>query len=273
MGNLRHEYHRFKIFLIVATFLAFSTVCTAATNQPDLQIPPLPTGTIQRIAFGSCAKHWQPQPIWDAIINANPDLWLFLGDAIYADTDGKTGWLVSKEQLAGEWNRLADKPEFQRARELIPMLATWDNHDYGSHAGGVEFEVKEASQKLFLDFFNEPGKSERRNTPGIYDAKIFGEKGKRIQVILLDTRYFKDPYKKNPLPKEEWLKAGKVGGYIPDASPEKTLLGDKQWTWLGQQLQKPAELRLIVSSIQIIPDEKGMDEWENFPLERIKLLS
>ena len=84
---------------------------------------------IGRIAFGSCAKHWQPQPIWDAVIDAKPDLWLFLGDAVYADTDGTTAWLVSKEQLIGEWNRLGDKPEFQKAKENIPMMATWDNHD------------------------------------------------------------------------------------------------------------------------------------------------
>lgn len=45
---------------------------------------PLPAGPIQRIAFGSCAKHWQPQPIWDAVIAKKPDLFIFLGDNIYA---------------------------------------------------------------------------------------------------------------------------------------------------------------------------------------------
>ena len=160
-----HKYHKFKVLPIFVIFFTFPIFSTAATNQPDQQLPSLPTGTIQRIAFGSCAKHWQPQPIWRAIINSNPDLWIFLGDAIYADTDGKTAWLVSEEQLAGEWNRLADKPGFQKARARIPMMATWDNHDYGSHAGGVEFEVKEVSQKLFLDFFGEPENSERRIPP------------------------------------------------------------------------------------------------------------
>ena len=97
---------------------------------------PLPNGPVQRIAFGSCAKHWQPQPIWEAIIGQKPDLFIFLGDNIYADTDGTTAWMVSKGQLTGEWNRLADKPEFQKARAAFPFMATWDNHDYGSHAGG-----------------------------------------------------------------------------------------------------------------------------------------
>jgi alkaline phosphatase D len=151
------------------------------------------------------------------------------------------------------------------------MMATWDNHDYGTHDGGVEFLLKEKSQTIFLDFFGEPADSKRRNTPGIYDAKIFGAQGRRVQIILLDTRFFKDRYKKDPTPKAERLKAGKVGGYLPDGNPKRTLLGDVQWRWLEQQLKMPADVRLIASSIQIIPDKKGMDEWGNFPLERKKL--
>jgi alkaline phosphatase D len=151
------------------------------------------------------------------------------------------------------------------------MMATWNNHDYGTHDDGVEFPLKEASQEIFLDFFGEPAGSDRRNTPGIYDAKIFGPEGRRVQIILLDTRFFKDRYKKDPTPKAERLKAGKVGGYLPDDDPKKTLLGDTQWRWLEQQLKKPAEVRLIASSIQIIPNQKGMDEWGNLPLERKKL--
>jgi alkaline phosphatase D len=125
-------------------------------STPDRGRQSLPDGQISRIAFGSCAKQWQHQPIWDAVIAAQPDLFLFLGDAIYADTDGRTAWHVTEKQLAGEWNRLADKPEFQKARAAVPMMATWDNHDYGSHDGGVEFKLKEASKRIFLDFFGEP---------------------------------------------------------------------------------------------------------------------
>jgi alkaline phosphatase D len=232
---------------------------------------PLPTGIVQRVAFGSCAKHWQPQPIWDAVLSAKPDLWLFLGDNIYGDTDGMTAWLVSKEQMIGEWNRLADKPEFQKARKKIPMMATWDNHDYGSHAGGAEFPVKEGTKEAFLTFWDEPEDSPRWKRAGIYDAKIFGPEGKRVQIILLDTKYNRSQFKKNPQPKEEWLKAGKVGGYIPDNDPTKTHLGEEQWAWLEEELKKPAEVRLLCSSTQVIPNEKGMDEWGNFPHERQRL--
>ncbi len=115
---------------------------------------------------------------------------------------------AAREQLQGEWNRLADKPEFQAVRATVPFMATWDNHDYGTHDGGVAFPLKNVSQRIFLDFFGEPADSMRRSTPGVYDAKIYGPAGKRTQIILLDTRYFKDRYKKDPRPKEDRLRAG-----------------------------------------------------------------
>jgi len=259
--------------IVAAVIAAAGSMATAVYGVSVMEKgkPSLPTGQINRIAFGSCAKQWHHQPIWDTVIAAQPDLFLFLGDAIYADTDGKTAWNVSEGQLRGEWNRMVDKPEFQRVRSQFPMLATWDNHDYGTHDGGVEFLLKEKSQTIFLDFFGEPADSKRRKTAGIYDAKIFGPQGRQVQIILFDTRFFKDRYKKDPTPKAERLKAGKVGGYLPNDDPKKTLLGDEQWRWLKHQLKKPADVRLIASSIQIIPDKKGMDEWGNFPRERKKL--
>ncbi len=41
---------------------------------------------LTRIAFGSCAKSDKPQPIWDAVLAARPDLFIFLGDNVYLDT-------------------------------------------------------------------------------------------------------------------------------------------------------------------------------------------
>ncbi len=88
-------------------------------------------------------------------------------------------------------NRLADKPEIQELMAAVPVMATWDNHDYGTHSGGAEFPLKRVSRDIFLDFFDEPAGSARRLREGVYDAKIFGPEGRRVQVILLDTRYFK----------------------------------------------------------------------------------
>jgi alkaline phosphatase D len=228
---------------------------------------------INKIAFGSCAFQWDEQPIWNTIANAEPDLFLFIGDAIYGDWDGEKVYDVTDESLTREWGLLASNKNFSSFRNKVPVMATWDNHDYGKHNGGADFSKKELTKKHFLDFFNEPENSERRKTPGIYDAKIFGPEGKRVQIILLDTRYFKSPFVKDERTKEEKKELNIVGNYKPNFDLEATLLGEEQWKWLEDQLIKPAEIRFIVSSTQIIADEKGMDEWGNFPLERKKLFN
>jgi len=229
---------------------------------------------LKRIAFGSCAMQTKAQPIWDVIAEQLPDLFLFIGDAIYADYDGNKAYTLTVATLERDWGMLAGEPHFKAFREQIPIMATWDNHDYGKHDGGAEFELKEVTKKFFLDFFEEPDDSVRRKTPGIYDAKIFGPEGKRVQVILLDTRYFKGRAVKDKRSKAEKLAAGlsgSLGKYVPNPDPDATLLGEVQWLWLEQQLRKPAEVRLLVSSTQVIANEKGMDEWGNYPLERQRL--
>jgi alkaline phosphatase D len=254
------------------TSCVVALLLSMGSAQAERQWLPLPAGEITRIAFGSCAKQWQAQPIWDAVIAREPDLFLFLGDAIYGDTDGTTAWDVTPEQLAGEWNRLADKPEVARLMASVPVMATWDNHDYGTHNGGTDFSIKHESREIFLDFFDEPDDSVRRQHDGIYTAKIFGPAGRRVQIILLDTRFFKGPAERDARSAEEKAQFNIVGTYAPNYAAGVTLLGAAQWAWLAEQLAQPAELRLIASGIQIIPDEKGMDEWGNYPRERHRLI-
>ncbi len=128
------------------------------------------------------------------------------------------------------------------------------------------------SRDIFLAFFDEPAGSARRLREGVYDAKIFGPEGRRVQIILLDTRYFKGTPLRDERSAEEKASLGIVGKYVPNDNPEVTLLGDAQWAWLEAQLKVPADLRLIASGTQIIPDEKGMDEWGNYPRERLRFI-
>ena len=37
---------------------------------------PLPEGAVTRVAFGSCTRHMRDQPIWDAVVEADPDLFM-----------------------------------------------------------------------------------------------------------------------------------------------------------------------------------------------------
>ena len=49
------------------------------------------------------------------------------------------------------------------------------------------------------------------------------------------------------------------------------MLSEKQWEWLTQQLNVSADLRLIVSSVQVLNDGTGFECWRHLPKERERL--
>jgi alkaline phosphatase D len=216
---------------------------------------------VRTIVFGSCASQDQPQPFWEAIIAQEPDLFLFIGDNIYADTENMT-------IMRAEYARLKAQPGYQRLRARTIVLATWDDHDYGVNDVGAEYPMKAESQRAFMDFFAVPDSAPMRSRPGIYDAHVFGPEGQRVQVILLDTRYFRGPLMRRPKDVEH----GFPGHYVPSTDTTSSMLGEAQWTWLEGQLRQPAEVRLLVSSIQVIAEEHGWEKWANLPHERTRLL-
>lgn len=217
---------------------------------------------LARIAFGSCAKQDQPQPIWDSVVAIEPELFLFLGDNIYGDSE-------DMDVLRQKYALLDAQPGYKKLRKVCPVLATWDDHDYGANDAGAEYSKKRESQGLFLDFFGVSSDDPRREQEGVYSAHVFGPPGKRTQIILLDARYFRSPLATGYEPSEPG--EGYRGKYAPNDDPQATVLGAAQWQWLEAQLRAPAELRIIGSSFQAIADEHGSEMWGNFPRERQRL--
>lgn len=215
-----------------------------------------PELTITTIGFGSCARQERPQPIWDTINAAHCDAFVLCGDNIYGDSPDP---VVLREKYA----LLAAMPGFAKLRQTTPLFATWDDHDYGINDGGAGFPGAAAAQKEFCDFFQVPATSPRRTTPGVYDCVTLGPEGKRVQLILLDTRMFRSPLKKD-------LANPKVN--IPNTDPDTTVLGEEQWAWFERRLRELAEIRVVVSSIQLIANEHGSEKWDNFPKERARFL-
>ena len=149
----------------------------------------------------------------------------------------------------------------------MPIIAIWDDHDYGANDAGGDFPYRQQSAALFRSFWQVPDTSPRGQRDGLYDAFTFGPPGQRVQIIVLDLRSFRSSLK----PTDERGAAGKER-YLPDPDPAKTMLGEAQWTWLGERLREPADLRLLVSSIQVLPEGHGWERWGNLPLERERLL-
>lgn len=220
-----------------------------------------PVRPISRFAFGSCADQTEPQPVWEAVLATQPDLFLFGGDNVYASLQP---W--SAAQLAEAYAQLAAKPGFERLRRSVPHLAIWDDHDYGRNDAGAEFEHKAESKQAFLDFWGAPAHDLRREREGLYHAVTLGPPTARLQVIVLDVRWFRSP----------WLATDAKGArgkerYRPELHPGHTLLGDRQWRWLEAQLRQPADLRLVYSGIQVIAEGHGFERWGLFPDERQRL--
>ena len=216
---------------------------------------------LSRIAFGSCANQTLPQPIWDAVLAYRPDLFIFMGDNVYGDFNA-----ADAANLRRAYDLASDIAGYTRLRKEVRHLAVWDDHDYGLNDGGGNFAHKDIAKDLFLKFWDVPVDDIRRSRGGIYTASIIGPPGMRVQVILLDVRWFRSPLK----PTDQRGAPGKER-YLPDPDPAKTMLGPDQWEWLAAELRKPAELRLLVSSTQVLAEGHGWERWGNLPLERQKL--
>jgi alkaline phosphatase D len=252
--------------LLGAAALAACSAQPAASLSGDptpapTQTPTATPGAGFRLVFGSCADQNRPQPVWRAVAAEQADLLLFGGDNVYAS---KAPWSLANLEAA--YAAQAQVPGYASLL-LRPYMAIWDDHDYGANDGGVEFAGKAESKEAFLRFFKAPANDPRRQREGLYDARIFGPPGQRVQVIVLDTRWFRSPWRATSF----WNAKGRER-YEPDPDGSKTVLGPTQWAWLEAQLQQPAEVRIVYSSIQVLALGHGFERWGLLPSERERLL-
>lgn len=163
----------------------------------------------------------KPQPLWDAVAAFRPDVLLMLGDNIYGDTE-------DMDVLREKYAQLAAQPGFAALRQRVPIVAVWDDHDYGADDAGREYPRKRESQQVFCDFFGVAADSPLRAQAGIYRGVTVGPPGRRVQFICLDTRYHRSPL--NVIPQAEQVPG--QGPYRPSVDPDATVLGAEQWAWL-----------------------------------------
>lgn len=259
-----------RVTALAASLLVFPASGLAYDVAPE------PGILVQRIAFGSCNSPLDDTPIWKSINAAAPDVWLWLGDTIYADSPRPTG--PTPEARAREvLDRMREHyslqnalPEYATLRERARILGIWDDHDYGINDAGADFIGRDEAQRHFHDFFGEPADSPRRARPGIYSSHRFGPPGRVVQFILLDTRYFRSELQRGDFPRADWVE-GRPGSYVPSSDTTATLLGEEQWAWLEACLRQPADLRILATSIQLVADDHRFEKWGTLPHERRRL--
>ncbi|GHA44124.1 hypothetical protein GCM10007103_26680 [Salinimicrobium marinum] len=244
----------FKSFLLL--LLLNSCTSSKKTGQAEKLVSEISSEDSDfTIAFGSCNRQDLPQPLWDPVLANRPDVFIWGGDNIYADTE-------DMEELEKEYQLQKQHKAYQKLLASTPVLATWDDHDYGQNDGGSSWEYKAESQQKFLDFFDVSESDVRRSREGVYHSETFTTDEGSVKVILLDTRYFRSE-----------LETGKESGKRYEAASGGTILGEAQWDWLETELTiSNADFNILVSSIQILSAEHGFETWGNFPteVERLK---
>ena len=238
-------------------------------HAPKGPVLPAADTVLTRILVGSCLDEEKGDSATLRTIAAQQaDLFLMVGDNVYGDKDGPANINNQPEldELRASFRDLAAREDFKAVRAKFPMMVAWDDHDYGANDAGRGFVFKRLAERIHERFWGLDDKDVGAY-PGTYYARTFGPEGQRTQVIVLDTRFFRS----NLTPTDEWNKKGKER-YIPSTDPEQDMLGNDQWTWLENRLQDPADVRLIVSSIQVLTtDGHGFEAWSTLPKEQARL--
>ena len=231
-----------KVLLLIAVVGGASCSGTAHSAEEGVR-DPAPVGTeLFRFAFGSCNRYELGQSHWKTIAAHRPDIWIWMGDIVYADTNDMT-------VLRQQFDRQKTSPEYRSFATATRVIGVWDDHDFGENNADGNVPHKEVRQEILLEFLDEPRDSERRSREGVFAAYDFNARGTLIRVILLDLRYFRN---------------------VPQQSGN--LLGAAQWAWLNSVLgESPADLNLLVSSTQVLRENTRKETWAEWPAERARL--
>jgi alkaline phosphatase D len=209
---------------------------------------------VATLAFGSCNNQEKDQNMWSAIVDNQPDVWLWLGDNVYCDTE-------NMRFLASQYARVKAEPDYQRLCEIASVIGIWDDHDYGQNDGGKDYAFKKESRDLFFNFLEVPIDNPAWVREGAYQSYSIGPQGQKIKFLLLDARYFRDELQANPNKNPRYF-----------VNPNGDMLGDAQWNWLETELlNSDAQVHIIACGIQFINVEQGFEKWGNFPQARQRL--
>ena len=224
----------------------FSCVEATGDISPNSHLAAAGIIHISKIAFGSCIKPstYESSTFWGDVRKFNPDLWLWLGDNMYADG-------IDLDYKRREYNRVRDEPSYSshglvKPDAKIPVMATWDDHDFGSNNAGNNYVCLKQSQDEFVIHFNIPPTDPRHTDypdgqqKGVYNAKMFPQPGlhdNAVHVIMLDARTDRDP---------TYSTYGNCEG------ANSHMLSDEQWQWLDTQLEETSIVKIIASGIQVL---------------------
>jgi len=189
--------------------------------------------------------------IFETMAKEKSAFMLWLGDTWYTrEVDYYSEW--------GLWYRAhrdRSLPVLQNFLKAMSQYAIWDDHDYGPNDMGKAYILKEASRKVFTNYFCNPSYGE--NGQGIYSMISYAD----VEVYMTDDRWWRS---------EDKIKDSVDG----KPNPEKRMLGKEQMEWLKNSLLHSfATFKIIAVGSQVLNPVSPFDKWWDFPAEYDELMS
>src|SRR5205085_812834 len=120
--------------------------------------------------------------------------------------------------------------------KLIPMIAVWDDHDYGCNNADGTFPYKVDSLRIFDGIFG--SHSQDRFSPGPGASRIAQAFG--LRIALMDDRYFRSP----------------------NGTPNGTHWGDEQEAFLENQLNNKTLPTLLCNGNQFFGSHQQGETYQ-----------
>lgn len=204
-----------------------------------------------RIGLMACMKDFlvleeTKTAMWAAAEESNLDYLFFLGDTVYGDA-----LIIHGPNFL--WERYMESRKsipFYRWKNLKPVLATWDDHDFGKNDADGHYSYKSQSLSHFKTFFAQ--ESDRKHLfKGYGNSFLFRAFGQNF--AFFDNRFFR--------------------GFV-NAQNEKTFMGRKQIDWMMNGLKKRPAPTLVMNGAPMFGrSEKGSSYQTNAPQELQYFLS
>lgn len=181
-------------------------------------------------------ESYQPFTILDAMGGVEPDFLLLLGDTIYADKG------LPAEDLGEYWGKYVSNRDvhLQRVLANTSVYVMWDDHEVDSDFIGSHPRIP-IGRQAFLDYW--PLSSFSHDPARLFRSFQWG---KGLELILLDTRQYRNP-------------------------SEGTMLGEEQKDWLYRRLENSSATYKVIATSVPFSDPRN-DKWGQFDQERDEII-
>jgi len=163
--------------------------------------------------FGSCAQTGSTSPLFDRIRNLDPHFFLHLGDFHYLNIG-----VNDRNAFRAGYSRVMASRTQSALYRAVPIVYTWDDHDYGPNDSDKFAPGREASCAVYRETVPHYPLAATRGA--IYQSFDIG----RARVILTDNHSERDSRR----------------------GPTRTILGKEQMDWFLDQLTDAAKTKALV---------------------------